>query len=628
MWKWLFNGKNFRNAQLEFFLLFNRTNDVNCYKKELYLKRITCFLICLCLVYSLFSTDFPVKISKLDFNGNNSLSYRLLSSNLPVKVPGLLSRIKSALPLMAKEEQTLYFEEDLQNSVKTITNLYQKNGFLKVSVRYQLIEKKKAIQAIFIIKESLRVRIENIDIKTSHDAKIKQTLEEKTKQWENSDFTDDKFIKIKKQIEHTLLENAYFRQKTVYTFQLSTDSSKVIIHFDIDEGKKHLIEDIQIKGNEQLKQKTIMKQLPLPDSTFYHPSLTEYYSQQLSLLNHFSSINVETEGIPDSKDKAGIRIVLTEKSKHQFKSGIGYGMEDRFRAFAEYNQYNFMGNARHLQLNMKRSALEPWNISLKTREPLPFRHSFYGTFNPFWLRQEESIYELERTGLILGISQNINISNSYQVNYLFEQNHLYNAEVYDTDSLQSVYNKSSLYLNWQSNYQLNNQGFNNSINLNRSGLDLGSRYHFFRGLNDSRYYYPLTTVSSLAFRLKYGYLTSFDKDKVIPVEERFYAGGSNSIRGWSRNQISPLNSNQEKTGGNRLFELSAESRTFIIKDLEFAFFFDTGNVWIDKVDLTDLLSSVGTGLRYYSLLGPIRFDVARPTDRSNWQFYLQIGQSF
>jgi len=570
---------------------------------------------------------YPINIASLSFIGNNSISASKIKSVIPIKSPNYLTKVKDKIPFVTTDK-IYFYETDMINAVNAIINLYQKNGFLHATVSYKTTKKNNAYHVEFHIIENNQTYIETVQVKTESNYADSVIYSRNPQKWENIKYTDDKFYEIKSNIEQILLENSYIMSKIDYSFDLNKDSTRVKINFNINEGAQFEIDSIRLNGLEMLNQKTVLNQIPLKKNQMYHPYLIDFYTFQLAQLTHFKSINVDVIPMPESANLAQISFRLNEQRKHQFKSGIGYGIEDKIRAFIEYNQYNFLGNARHLQLNIKTSVIEPWNINLKTREPLPFRHSTYGSVNPFWIKQKEDIYELQRKGFILGYSQNLSITNNYQLYYLFERIHLYTADVFDTDQLQSLYNKSSVYLTYSSNYVKKEKGFSNTISLLRSGVGFNSTYHFFRALNTFNYYYPITQSNSFAFQMKYGHLLSFDKDKIVPIEERYYSGGANSIRGWARNQISPINENKEKTGGNRLIEFSIENRKIIFKDLEFALFYDIGNVWETKVDTSNLLSSVGFGLRYYSILGPIRLDFARPLDIDRWQFYLQLGQSF
>ena len=128
-----------------------------------------------------------------------------------------------------------------------------------------------------------------------------------------------------------------------------------------------------------------------------------------------------------------------------------------------------------------------------------------------------------------------------------------------------------------------------------------------------------------------------------PVEERFYSGGSYSVRGWQRQLLGPREISMPAdsmesvvpTGGNSIIEGSFEFRNPIYKNISGALFLDYGNVWGDwnGFDLLDLHYAIGAGLRYNTLIGPIRVDFAwklnrQEFDRRDYEFHVSIGQSF
>ena len=106
-------------------------------------------------------------------------------------------------------------------------------------------------------------------------------------------------------------------------------------------------------------------------------------------------------------------------------------------------------------------------------------------------------------------------------------------------------------------------------------------------------------------------------DDRVPTDKRFVCGGSSSIRGWGAKQLGIVKNKNE--GGNFIFESSVEHRTrpflqadnVYIRDLGFATFVDLGNVWseIGKFRLNEIAIAAGAGIRYYTIIGAIRFDI-------------------
>lgn len=119
----------------------------------------------------------------------------------------------------------------------------------------------------------------------------------------------------------------------------------------------------------------------------------------------------------------------------------------------------------------------------------------------------------------------------------------------------------------------------------------------------------------------------------LPVSRRFFAGGGGSARGFEYQSVGPEDAGSTPTGGRGLLEVSGELRWRRDGPLGFVAFLDGANVSADQgVDFEDIRYSAGLGLRYNTLVGPIRFDLATPIDPDQGddpvQIYVSIGQAF
>ncbi len=174
------------------------------------------------------------------------------------------------------------------------------------------------------------------------------------------------------------------------------------------------------------------------------------------------------------------------------------------------------------------------------------------------------------------------------------------------------------------------RGSYKSILLKYSGLG-GGNYRYTKTLFDLRKYQRIGRPV-LALRAQIGNLISFNTPKFIPLEERFYAGGSQSVRGWGRFQLGPMDDDGIPVGGRGLFVGSVELRTPISKSFSIATFLDMGNVWRDQrnINLNDLRYAAGIGVRYSTPIGPIRVDFAHPVwDTANQlQIHFSVGEAF
>jgi len=130
-----------------------------------------------------------------------------------------------------------------------------------------------------------------------------------------------------------------------------------------------------------------------------------------------------------------------------------------------------------------------------------------------------------------------------------------------------------------------------------------------------------------------GSITGTSRDS-LPRDLRLYEGGGGSVRGYGFQRAGPLDLFGNPVGGISSLDLGVELRTRINDTFGFVTFFEGGTVYGSTLpDLNQkILWGTGVGLRYFSPIGPLRFDIATPLDRrpsdSVIQIYISLGQAF
>jgi translocation and assembly module TamA len=120
----------------------------------------------------------------------------------------------------------------------------------------------------------------------------------------------------------------------------------------------------------------------------------------------------------------------------------------------------------------------------------------------------------------------------------------------------------------------------------------------------------------------------------IPADERYYAGGGGSIRGFGFQKAGELDDDGDPIGGRSLLELAGEFRVNITETIGAVGFVDAGGAYESSFPnpSEDLFVGTGVGLRYFSPIGPVRFDVGFPLNARDeddaFQIYISIGQAF
>ncbi len=184
---------------------------------------------------------------------------------------------------------------------------------------------------------------------------------------------------------------------------------------------------------------------------------------------------------------------------------------------------------------------------------------------------------------------------------------------------------------------------------------IGSQVGYVKTLFQASGFHALDTRGRtvLAARAEVGAAHAFPRAGVVdpdgqlsvdlPASERFFAGGSTSVRGFQEDRlgvpeiIDPVT--DLSNGGNGVIVLNAEVRRSVSKlfgrDLHAVGFLDAGNVFKKAVDvnLANIRGAVGFGVRYDSPLGPVRLDFGfklnhQTGDDRSWEYHLSIGEAF
>jgi translocation and assembly module TamA len=194
-----------------------------------------------------------------------------------------------------------------------------------------------------------------------------------------------------------------------------------------------------------------------------------------------------------------------------------------------------------------------------------------------------------------------------------------------------TYNNSNNFMNASSGFKVTtllspySGSYKDDFTVLRWRIDLTAYLPLLPGRGDDKLV--------LALRASTGSVIGESADN-IPATIRFYSGGGGSVRGYAYQSLGPRNKNNDPLGGASLAEFSAESRWKSDQDWGLVAFIDGGMVYNGSSPQLskELRWGAGLGLRYYTVIGPVRFDVATPvngrSDDAMLQFYISIGQSF
>jgi outer membrane protein insertion porin family/translocation and assembly module TamA len=186
------------------------------------------------------------------------------------------------------------------------------------------------------------------------------------------------------------------------------------------------------------------------------------------------------------------------------------------------------------------------------------------------------------------------------------------------------------------------RGYTVNFHFEPATSALGGDFNFLETTAEGRYYRPFGKIALIAARVRGGSIRpQGDIDLNVPFFKRYFLGGADSLRGWGRFEVSPLESGLA-IGGLSEFESSLELRAPLFGSVTGVVFADAGNVWLDPwaINVGDLRYDVGPGIRYMTPIGPLRVDLGyqlnpevglvvngNPQTR-RFRVHFSIGQAF
>lgn len=603
----------------------------------------TLFSIFLVLITLLSFGQEDLRIRKVKFKGNKHFSNSRLREEITLQSSSWIKE-----KIFGKE--AVYFTHKLYaDDVKRLQLFYQKEGYLNVEfTKPQIsVNKKDKVEIVVFVTEMEPVIITDISFKVDstlvltevlnyreHRKVILQTETASTKTFRDEAITKDKL----------LIAEAFYNKGYPYTIvghelDVDTITNTTKLNWLVNRGPLSYFGPTVVEGNSRVPSKSIVRQLDYKEGDLWTKKKIDQSQKQIYNQGNYRVASVRTQIGEEMVDTVPMRIQIKEAPRWETRFGVGYGREDKFRAFTEVQLLSFLTNTGRLNLYAKHSGLEPYNLYLKFSQPSFLFPMNTMSIHPFMQRENEPGYKLDKYGYNLTFYQSFSEELNTSIGFVYEDVELDTTNVNEFElpsDEESFYKKMGFVIGgiYNNSEPILDpvQGYAISFNTKTNDLLFSEEIPFFRVLAEFKTYFGLQKGIVLALKGKVGGIKRTDSEFFIPVEERFYAGGSHSVRGWSRSDLGPQDDNGTPIGGNSLLEGSAEIRFDIGRKLKLAMFMDGGNVWLSSFsyDIKDLHYATGTGLRYKTAIGPVGIDFARPVfeEEKGWQIHFNIGHTF
>lgn len=443
----------------------------------------------------------------------------------------------------------------------------------------------------------------------------------------------------------------------------------VVLFVVAEPGPVSSFGQITVRGNDGVSDGRVKALITMKEGQQYRLSRIAESQRRLYAREIFQFVSINAEPNGPAGAPVPVQVTLTQAKPRRFSIAPGYGSEEQARVNATLRHLNFFGGARTGTATLKWSSLDR-GLRLNFEEPSLFRRGISTSLGAQHWYANEPAYELttrggrvtfakqrERSDPVLRkqslTTASVTFVNEYETYRIFEAA-LTDPSFYDElialglnpNTGEGRGTLLAMSMDVQRNTTPNlldaRSGYLVQLHVEQAGRWLPGDFDYMEYTAEVRKYGVLGPFV-LAGRARAG---TIDASGVlaakVPFFKRYFLGGSSSIRGWGRFEVSPLTQMGQPLGGHSMFESSAEVRTPAYGQLSAVAFVDAGNVWYDSFDfnLGDLRVAVGPGLRYRTPIGPVRVDLGyqltpiegllidgKPEGR-RWRIHFSIGQAF
>ncbi len=588
-------------------------------------------------VYILIDEGRRVRIQRINIYGNSSFSDRKILRLLKTRSKWFFS------PGFFKEDT---FKEDLER----VKVFYWQEGYVDVEVTPDIhydADRRRMYISLTIAegKKYLTGQIKIIGNELFPSEEIKERLEMTT----GSVFSEYDLRQDISRIQEYYFARGYIFAETSSDKTVQGDTGVVDIIYKITEGELAYVDKIKIEGNLKTKDIVIRRELKIKPGDKFDGEKLQRSKERLYNLGYFEEVSYDI-GPGSAAEKKDLTISVKEKKTGEFSFGGGYSSVDQFVGFVQLSQINFdlfnfptfTGGGQDLSIRgefgqkRKRYSLsftEPWIFD----RPISFGFDVYDRMH-VW-----GDYTEERQGGDVRLGKRFGEYNSAGLMYKGEK-----VMIYDVPSTTNPEIRSERGSNMVNSLMLNlGRDTRDNIYTPTKGIVISGIGRYAGGfLAGEKDFYDLTGLFSVYFsyfkrfvlnlKVRIGTAKEYGDTPTVPISERFFAGGANTIRGYGERMVGPPDTGGSPVGGKSMFIFNAEFTFPIIEVVKGAVFYDAGNIWRDSyhIEFDDLMSGVGVGVRVKTPIGPVKLDYGYGLNYRDWddskngRFYFSMTRGF
>jgi outer membrane protein insertion porin family len=431
------------------------------------------------------------------------------------------------------------------------------------------------------------------------------------------------------------LSKGYTDAEVVPEKRLNPETGKIDVSYTIKEYEPYYVGRINIKGNTRTNDYVIRREMSVMPGDVFNSLKIQRSKERLENTGFFETVGIAAS--PGEGERTqNLAVDVQEGKTGQLSFGAGFSSIDGFVGFAEISQSNFdiknfpyfTGAGQKLRLKAE-VGLERQDYEFSFTEPYFMGKRLAAGFD-LYMRNSQYLsdyFNEERLGGDVRLGKGFGEFYRGDLVYKLENVNLYNvpddaSEAIKQDAGNTLISSVSLGLtrDTRDSIVFPHRGAISSITAEFAGLGGDADFVKLEAMG-SQYFVPIERFPEHVVRVAggAGVAGPYSGSGEIPLSERFFLGGGDSIRGFDYRKVGPRDENNEPIGGDAMLMGSVEYTFPLISKIRGAAFFDMGNVYETPSDFLDgIVASVGMGVRLNLPVGPIKLDYGIPVIKDKW----------
>jgi outer membrane protein insertion porin family len=552
-------------------------------------------------------------IRRITFTGNQHFSDDELKDVIQTSQKGVFFWLT---------ESGILKKEKLEVDSDRLAAFYLNHGFMDIRVgRPETTYDEEGIYVNFPIEEGLRFRVGKVDV-SGKDIEPKINLLSMISLSEHKYFNREALAKDLQNLTDFFTSRGYAFAEVTPNIHKDEKQQVIDVDYEIKKGEIVYFARVDIVGDTKTRDKVIRRQLKIIEGARYSKTDLERSVADLHRLDFFETADIDTRK-GKTPDKMDVTVKVKEKPTRHISAGAGYSSADQVFFQGQIAEANLFGRGQNLGFSAQLGSVSN-TFSLKFTEPWLFDIPLSMTVEGYNWKRDYDDYNKTSWGSSLGFGYPVWDYTRLYFSYIYDDAKISNVSA---DAAQEIKDQegrlitsavsSTLRRDSKDHPFLTTRGSDNSITVDYAGGPLGGTAGYIKGEVNSSWYFPLFWDCVGFLHGKTGYIVGNGGGEV-PIYERFYLGGINSIRSFGSGQVSPTD---PKTG-DRIKEQGVRG----------VLFFDAGNAYNNgsSIDLSDLKYAIGGGIRWSSPMGPLRLEWGYNPDKkpgdpqSKWQFSMGV----